>query len=177
MHFPFPVTLALAALIPLILGAIWFNPKVFGKAWMSSIGQTEESLRSGSNMALTFVLAYVLSFFLAFALNFMVIHQFHVYSMLADRADALKDPISSLNIGVNEFMHSHLESFRTFRHGAFHGVLGGLTFALPVVGINALFEKKGLKYVAVNAGFWIVCCALMGAFICHFQTLDYNFIK
>jgi hypothetical protein len=177
MHFSFPVTLALAALIPLIVGSIWYNPRVFGKAWMASIGQTEESMKGGSNMALTFGLAYILSFFLAFVLNFMVIHQFHVYSMLADRADALKDPISSLNISVTEFMHSHIDSFRTFKHGAFHGFLAGVAFALPVIAINALFEKRGFKYIAINAGFWIVCCVLMGAFICHFQTLEYNFVK
>ncbi len=177
MHFSFPVTLAIAALIPMVVGSIWFNPRVFGKVWLASIGQTEDSMRDGSNMFITYGLAYVLSFFLAFAINFMVVHQFHVYSMLADRVDALKDPISSLSINVNEFMHTHIHSFRTFRHGAFHGFLAGVTFALPVVATNALFERRGLKYVVVTSGFWIISCILMGAFICHFQTIEYNFIK
>ena len=56
---------ALAALIPLVLGAIWFNPKVLGSAWMKSTGLTEDQLK-GANMPLIFGLTYVFSFLIAF---------------------------------------------------------------------------------------------------------------
>lgn len=56
--------------------------------------------------------------------------------------------------------------FRTFKHGAFHGVFFGLMVILPVICINALFERRGFKYIAVNAGFWIVSLAPMGGVIC-----------
>jgi len=33
----------IAGLIPLMIGFVWYNPKVFGNAWMKSINVTEES--------------------------------------------------------------------------------------------------------------------------------------
>jgi hypothetical protein len=30
---------------------------------------------------------------------------------------------------------------------------------------NALFERKGYKYVLVNAGYWIVCLGIMGGIV------------
>jgi hypothetical protein len=170
---PFPATLAIAAIIPMIMGMIWYNPKLFGKAWMESIGATQESLQKGFNPALTFSLAYVLSFFLAFALNFIVIHQWHLGSMVMGQA-ALADPNSQLSLTMADMYHRYGHAYRTFKHGAFHGTLVGITFALPIVATNALFERRGFKYIAINAGFWIVNCMLMGAFICHFQTMDYH---
>ena len=67
-----------------------------------------------------------------------------------------------------EVMKIHGHSFRTFRHGALHGVIGAITFALPVLGINALFERKGFKYIAIHLGYWVVSLALMGSVLCHF---------
>jgi uncharacterized membrane protein YqaE (UPF0057 family) len=58
----------LASLIPMILGYIWYHPKVFGGAWMKSLGFTEESLKEG-NMPLIFGLAWVLAVFLAYKIN------------------------------------------------------------------------------------------------------------
>ena len=52
---------ALAALIPLIMGFIWYGPLLFQNAWMKQLGFTEESLKGG-NMALIFILCYVFSF-------------------------------------------------------------------------------------------------------------------
>ena len=52
---------------------------------------------------------------------------------------------------------------------------GGETQALiynpntgKVIGINALFERKGFKYIAINAGYWILCLGLMGGVLCAF---------
>ena len=59
------------------------------------------------------------------------------------------------------------DSFRTFKHGALHGCVGGFTIALPVLGINAMFERKGFKYVAINAGYLIVTIGLMGGILCQ----------
>ena len=59
------VSFIIAVLIPMILGFIWYNPKVFGKAWMESIGMTEEKAKQ-ANMAVVFGLSLVLSALLAF---------------------------------------------------------------------------------------------------------------
>ena len=45
----------------------------------------------------------------------------------------------------------------------------GLFLALPILGTNALFERKGFKYIAVNAGYWILTIALMGGLLCAWQ--------
>jgi hypothetical protein len=170
---PFPATLAIAAVIPMILGMIWYNPKGFGTAWMTAIGKTHEDMQKGFNPAIVYPLAYIFSFFLAFALNFIVIHQWHLFSMVQNQQADLQNHSSQLSMTLVDMYHRYGTNFRTFRHGALHGTIAGVTFALPIVATSALFERKGFKYTAINAGYWILCCMLMGAFICHFQTANY----
>ena len=67
----------------------------------------------------------------------------------------------------NDFMANYGASFRTFKHGAIHGVLVGLFFVLPISAIQAIFERKSVKYLAINAGYWIVSIALMGGVVCQ----------
>jgi hypothetical protein len=43
--------------------------------------------------------------------------------------------------------------------------MAGVMFALPLIGINSLFERKSFKYIAINAGYWIVCLTIMGSII------------
>ena len=63
-------------------------------------------------------------------------------------------------------MAKYGNNFRTFSHGAVHGVLAGLFFVLPVMGTNAMFERKGFKYIAINVGYWIVTLAIMSGIVC-----------
>ena len=165
MEFNFLIT-ALAALIPMVLGFIWYNPKVFGTAWMNACGFTAEDLKGG-NMALIFILSYVFSFFLAFILNTFVIHQFGFFSILMNDPDLLKEGTETYQY-AQDFMTKYGSNFRTFGHGALHGTMVGLMVALPILATNALFERKGFKYIAINVGYWIVCLALMGGVICQF---------
>ncbi|MBL4587462.1 MAG: DUF1761 domain-containing protein, partial [Flavobacteriales bacterium] len=58
---------------------------------------------------------------------------------------------------------------RSFGHGAAHGLAASLFFVLPVLGINALFERKGFKYIAINVGYWMLTLILMGGVICQFS--------
>ena len=153
----------LAALVPMIIGSVWYGP-LFGKAWMSQMGFTEESLK-GTNMLKTLLICYVLSFLIAFALMPMVIHQMGVYSTLAGDPGFGEQTGEAYSYFEN-FVATYSDRFRTFRHGAFHGVLYGFFLILPVIGIVALFEKKSFKYVAINAGYWIVTLAIMGGIIC-----------
>lgn len=165
MEFNFLIT-AVAALIPMVLGFIWYNPKVFGTAWMNACGFTAEDLKGG-NMALIFILSYVFSFFLAFILNTFVIHQFGFFSTLMNDPDLLKEGTETYQY-AQEYMAKYGNNFRTFGHGALHGTMVGLMVALPILATNALFERKGFKYIAINVGYWIVCLALMGGVICQF---------
>lgn len=157
---------AACALIPLFVGFIWYNPKVFGNAWMQATGMTPEKAKS-SNMLLLFGMALFFGILISFAMMVWVIHQNHVYSIFADQQEAMKDPNSALYMYVNDFMSKYGHKFRTFKHGAFHGIIGGLFIALPIIGMNALFEQKSAKYIAIHTGFWTVCMALIGGVICQ----------
>ena len=54
----------------MVVGFIFYHKAVFGKAWMNSIGMTEEKAQQ-ANMALVFGLSFVMSFLLSFfLLNF-----------------------------------------------------------------------------------------------------------
>ncbi|MFT4666100.1 MAG: hypothetical protein ACI9XB_003065 [Gammaproteobacteria bacterium] len=48
----------------MVIGAIWYHPKVFGTAWMNSLGYTEEDLAKG-NMALIYGAGYLISCFIS----------------------------------------------------------------------------------------------------------------
>ncbi len=163
MILSFPVLL-LAALIPMIIGFIWYNPNVFGKAWMEASGMTDEKVKSG-NMIVIFLLSFVLACMLAFALNGMVIHQNHLASLFFGQDESYTQTIEYLNTNHEGWMNN----WRNFRHGAIHGFIGGIFFAFPVLITNAMFERKGFKYALVNGGYWIVTLTLMGGVICQFS--------
>ncbi|MFN0176218.1 MAG: DUF1761 domain-containing protein [Saprospiraceae bacterium] len=62
------LAIVIAGLIPMVLGFVWYHPKVFGGAWMKSLGFTEESMKGG-NMAMIFGLSTAISLFLAWRMN------------------------------------------------------------------------------------------------------------
>ena len=155
----------LAALVPLVMGFIWYGP-LFGNAWMKEMGFTKESMK-GKNMALTFILSYVFSLFIAMFLLPATIHQMGVFSTLADEpgfAERTGDAFAYFQ----DFIANYGDRFRTFKHGALHGVLNGVFLVLPVLAIVAMFERKSVKYVAINAGYWIVVLAIMGGLVCQY---------
>ena len=164
------IAVLVAALVPMMIGFIWYNPKTFGTAWMKAADITEEKMK-GANMALIFGLTFVFSFFVAMTMNFVTIHQFGAMSSMMSMAnpDALKDTTQGAGADFAAYMKTYGHTFRTFKHGAFHGTVSGIMLALPVIGVNALFERKGFKYIAINAGFWIVCFALMGGIVCAWK--------
>lgn len=61
----------LASLVPMTLGFVWYNEKVFGKAWMDSLGITREDAKK-ANMAMMFSTSFIMSFLVAFFLIFNV---------------------------------------------------------------------------------------------------------
>lgn len=156
---------AIAALVPLVMGFIWYGPMLFQKAWMKEVGFTDESMK-GANMALIFGLSYVLSFLLAFLMQTLVIHQFGAQSVLMGEPGFMEKTGDAFAY-FQDFMANYGDRFRTFKHGALHGFTLGFFIVLPVMGTNALFERKSFKYVAINAGYWIVTMTIMGGILCQ----------
>jgi len=161
------VAVLIAAVIPLVMGFIWYNPKVFGASWIKASGLDEEKIK-GSNMALIFGLSFLFALMLSFFEQMLVIHQMHLGSLLSVQPD-FKEAGSESSTLYNRVMELYGHSFRTFKHGVFHGVIAGLFFVLPILGTNALFERKGFKYIAINVGYWIITLAIMGGILCGME--------
>jgi len=135
------IALIVAAIIPLVTGFIWYNPKVFGTVWMKESGMTEEKAKS-MNPGKTYGLAVIFAFIAAFFL------------------------LGQVLLGGGPGMpHGPEGEFMTFKHGAFHGALVALMVVLPVFATNALFEQKSAKYVAINVGYWLVTFAIMAGIL------------
>jgi hypothetical protein len=160
------LVLLCATLVPIFLGFLWYNPRFgFGKAWMAATGMNPDAPRK-MNMAVVFGLTALFAFIVAAALQTIVIHQFGIMSLLAPRPNY--QPDADAQTMLNGFMEKYGHVHRTFGHGMLHGTLAGFMIALPVIGTNALFEGRKFKYIAINAGFWIVSMALMGGIIAAF---------
>jgi hypothetical protein len=150
-----------ASVSALVVGFVWYNPKVFGNAWMKAAGMTDEQVKGG-NMAKIFGLALLFAIMLTFSLQGITIHQMGAFSLVGgDVENALPS--------YQAFMDDYGDAFRTFKHGVFHGVLAGIFIVLPILGTNALFERKGAKYIFINTGYWIVTLGIMGGIICGWR--------
>lgn len=161
MKFNF-IALFVAAIVTLIVGFIWYNPKVFGKIWMRENNLTEEDLKKG-NMLKIFGLTYIFSLMISVTLMSLTIHQSGAIGMVGGPPQ-----IDKALPSFAAFMKDYGMAFRTFKHGALHGFMSGLFFAFPLIGINGLFERKSWKYIFINSGYWIVSLALMGGIICAY---------
>ena len=139
------LALLFAALSTLVVGFIWYNPKVFGNIWMKEAGLKEEDMK-GANMFKMLGLSFLYAFFISFILQMLVIHQFGALGMVGG------DP-SIAKPSYEAFMADYGTAFRSFKHGALHGFMAGLFLALPLIGTNALYERRSFKYVMVTGGF------------------------
>ncbi len=150
----------IAALVPMVVGFIWYNPKVFGTIWMNETGMTPEKGKS-ANMAKTFGLTFLLSLMMAFILQTIVIHQSALQSLVMnDTSEATKKWLA-------DAMSAYGNNFRTFKHGMLHGFIAGLFIVLPAIGVGSLFEQRSGKYIWIASGFWMVSMMIMGGIICQ----------
>ncbi len=156
---------ALAALVPMIIGFLYYNPKTIGSAWMKEAGMTEEKIKN-ANMPLIYILSLVFSFVLGFAIFMLVVHQTDVYSLYAGEDGFGIDGSATMN-HLNELISTIGDRYRTFKHGAFHGTVIGLLVVFPIIATNAMFERKSFKLIFINTGYWVITIALMGGILCQ----------
>ena len=150
-NFP---ALAAAALIPLIVGVIWYSPAVAGRVVASGNMRDRPALR-----ILFFIL---LGLLLTMAVMPVVIHQMHLFSIVAGQ------PKPEIEAVMNPIMAKYGGEYRTFKHGAFHGALSAIFMALPILGISAMVERKRAKVVFAHLGYWIITLALVGGVVCGY---------
>lgn len=155
------IAIIVAALVPMVLGFIWYNPKFLGTAWMKESGVTEEKMKE-SNMGVIFGISLVLAFLLSFFLQTLVIHQMGAFSLMGG------DPTQALP-SYEAFMNDYGNVHRSFGHGALHGAIAGVFIIFPIMATNGLFERKSWKLTFINVGYWTVALAIMGGILCGWQ--------
>jgi len=136
------LAILVAALIPNIIGAIYYGP-LFGKQWLDSLGFTSDDMK-GRNEAVIYGSALLLSAVVAMFLKFT---------------------IELVHKDVNGAGELYFASFHTFQHGALHGAMIAATLVVPVIISLGLFQKQSGKNILLNSVFWIICFALMGGIL------------
>ena len=128
------IAIVVVAIVPMIMGALWYGP-LFGKQWQSSMGFSDEDLKSG-NMTVTFGVAFIMAILLSMGLSSTI-----------------------------QFVHGAEGSYNTFQHGAFHGVMLSLFISIPVLVSNSLFQKNNGKNIIINVAYWMITMAIMGGIL------------
>ena len=139
---------ALAALIPMLIGMIYYGP-IFGKQWMNSLGYTESNIPEPIKMPIVYIVSLLLSFVLAY---FMVMINEHMHK------------------GINDAGELFFTSDHNFGHGAYHGLLLGLVISIPVLASNLLFQRNSAKNILLNIVYWCLAMAIMGGFLDAFAV-------
>jgi hypothetical protein len=136
------LALIVAALVPNIIGALYYGP-IFGNTWLKSFGKTKAEMEAG-NQVLTYIGALLLAFVIAFFLNFI---------------------LQAVHKDIGEDGTLVTSSFNTFKHGAFHGFFFCLGFVVPAIVSLGLFHKAKASNIFLNTGFWLICFTLMAGII------------
>lgn len=175
MHINFLAVLV-AALVPMIIGFIWYNPKVFGDLWAKEAGMTEDKIK-GANMPLIFGLSFLFSLILSMGVNTIATHDAFVYGSTYYIEKEAKEHSGTDTTTLHQ-AHEWLNTYQTtmanndlytshrWSHGLAHGFLiAGLFLMVPIIVTNALFERKSFKYIMLNIGYWMLTLITMGIII------------
>jgi len=159
--------LFLTALIPMIVGSLYYSPMVAGKAWMKVNNFTDEDLQGGS-MVKILGLAYLCALFISFMMMGFVIHQNGIAQTMMPE---MMESGSAAQGDFNNLMQTYGHKYRSFGHGVLHGIMVAIAFVFPVIATNSLFEKRGWKYNLIHVGYWAITLGLIGGVLC--ATLEW----
>lgn len=157
--------LAGAALIPMVLGYIWFHPNVFGGNYWYDVAKLSGADRSEVS-TVKLLSTLILNFFIAFGLFGLTVHQFGAFSMVGGQAELLQNGVGGA------FMDAYGSNHLSFGHGAFHAIIQAIIgFVIPILGYVSIFEKKSFKYFLVYLGYWLISLVLMAGVICQWGAV------
>jgi hypothetical protein len=159
---PNPVVIFVAALIPVVLGFIWYNPSVFGTA----LGrQTQNEVVPYSIVHA--VINYVLGVLLSFSMLSYVNHQMAVMQLFYSR-EGFGEEGSQVMQDVEQIARMVGDYHLSFGHGAIHGAMAAIFLFLPVITAIGLREGRSFKYLLIHFGFWLLSLVLMGGVLGEF---------
>jgi len=134
------IALLCAAVMPMVMGFIYYHPSVMGNSWMKANGFVKENLTPPKPVM--YLLALFCSFLLAFFLWGWVTGGGGVDTF------QVTDPVDG---------HSYV----TFKHGVFHGFAFSLFVLLPIFITMKIFESRKWSWAFVNVGYWSITIILM----------------
>lgn len=121
---------AVAVVAQMIIGYIWFHPKVMGTMWAKARGiSVEEIMPKNKGMVYGFTILYTLLFTM-----------FIMTNVTGPGQDVAPDG----------------HSYHTFKHGIAHALILTGFVVLPVLGTPALYEGKKKGWMIVQMGYWFV---------------------
>ncbi len=152
--------LGLCALIPFLIGFIWFHPKAFGgRVWQQVANLTDVQMNKPIK-PIQLLASLLLNFLLAFGVFIITVHGTHVLALTGPDIEAFKSGPAQV------FMQEYGANFQNMSHGIGHGLIMALFFfVIPILGYAVIFERKKFKYLLVNAGFWAISLTLMACII------------
>lgn len=154
--------LLLSSFIPVVLAYVWFNLN-----WSQKILKLNEDSNLAIKWSIGSILGlFLLSFMYSITISYQVIHQLHFQSLLLNEVgfdkgegNAFKDLLYIFEL--------YGKNFRSFGHGAFHGLLNSIFIILPLLIFQKLITKLNWKTTVYIWTFWTICGILMGGIICE----------
>jgi len=146
-------------LIPMILGMAWYNPALFGKAWLKEAGLTEEAMKANQK-PLKFLFGFILNVLLAFGVFTLVTHEFSILGLVGGDPALLQPGTTG-----GDFLAEYGGSFSRFSHGAVHGIFNAFFIVAAFIGHQCLWSGKSFKYFLIDWVFWSICVIIMGGVI------------
>lgn len=107
------LAIVVAAVVPMLIGFIWYNPKVLGNAWMKAAGLNKEEVQN-ANMPLIFGLAFVMAIMAALFLTLYVNHggpEFQTF-----KHGALHGTLAAVFLGIPVLATNALFDRRNFQY-------------------------------------------------------------
>jgi hypothetical protein len=96
------LAVAVSAIVYFCLGAIWFNPRVFGTMWMKGHGIAEPTEADKKNIGMMMTMSFVKTIVLTVLVAYVVrIINYSGDTMTALKIGAVLGGIASLPIGIN----------------------------------------------------------------------------
>lgn len=137
MPQPNILAILIGTLIPMIMGFIYYHPKVFGKAWMNSLGITEEDVKKG-NMAVIFGVSLVMSLLMSMFLLVNVDGPGQENEFDSFKHGAFHGFLISLMVAMPVLVTNGLFERKNFKNLAINTLYWVITITLMAGAIDAL---------------------------------------
>lgn len=121
---------AVAVVVQMVIGYLWFHPAVMGKMWAKANNATVEEMKP-KNPGMVYGLTILFTILITF---------FFVTNVTGPGQEVAPDG----------------HSYKTFQHGLAHAVILTIMVVIPLVCTPALFIGKSLSWMIVQVGYWFL---------------------